>query len=178
MQAATYFQSESLLTALLKDYAYYNLWANKTIIDWLKPKPAKLIEQQTQASFGSLKLTLLHIWNMQTWWQSNLQQWQPEFTYSKIYNGTIETIFEGILKQSEELAEYVDSLNDDSLEGDCPFNIPTVGEFNRPRFEAVHHCINQSTYHRGQLVAIAHNLGIKDAPQTDYMHYLLTAKLY
>ncbi|WP_315819131.1 DinB family protein [Paraflavitalea speifideaquila] len=36
--------------------------------------------------------------------------------------------------------------------------------------------MNHSTYHRGQVVTIGHQVGLKDAPITDYMFYLLKVK--
>src|SRR5690242_11895194 len=47
---------------LMKNYANYNLWANTTLVRWLKSKPAAELEQEVASSFPSIKLTLLHIW--------------------------------------------------------------------------------------------------------------------
>jgi uncharacterized damage-inducible protein DinB len=51
-----------------------------------------------------------------------------------------------------------------------------VGEICRPRVELLQHCLNHSTYHRGQIVSIGHQVGLKDAPMTDYMYYVLRVK--
>src|SRR5262249_46343090 len=83
---------------------------------------------------------------------------------------------DGLIKQSEEFVAYVNSLADVSLQESCSFSIPTVGDFNRSAFEIIQHCMNHSTYHRGQIVTIGRNVGLNDAPMTDYMVYLLMAK--
>jgi len=36
--------------------------------------------------------------------------------------------------------------------------------------------MSHSTYHRGQIITIGRNLGMTDAPMTDFNFYLLTAK--
>jgi uncharacterized damage-inducible protein DinB len=36
----------------------------------------------------------------------------------------------------------------------------------------IHHCMNHSTYHRGQIVTIARNLELTDPPSTDFMRYV------
>jgi uncharacterized damage-inducible protein DinB len=38
------------------------------------------------------------------------------------------------------------------------------------------HCMNHSTYHRGQIVTMGRNLGFTDAPMTDYNFYNVMAK--
>ncbi len=88
----------------------------------------------------------------------------------------MEEVFAGLVAQSETLAAYAQSLNVESLQEQCPFSIPYVGDFVRPRFEMIQHTVNHSTYHRGQIVTIGRNVGLTDAPMTDYMFYLLMAK--
>jgi uncharacterized damage-inducible protein DinB len=46
-----------------QDYVEYNLWANQTIVNWLKAKPLDLMTQETPSSFPTIRETLLHIWN-------------------------------------------------------------------------------------------------------------------
>jgi uncharacterized damage-inducible protein DinB len=38
------------------------------------------------------------------------------------------------------------------------------------------HCINHQSFHRGQLVTFARQLGITDIPSTDYIVYLREKK--
>jgi uncharacterized damage-inducible protein DinB len=45
----------------------------------------------------------------------------------------------------------------------------TAGTYPGIRADAIHHCMNHSTYHRGQIVTIARSLGIIDPPSTDFM---------
>ena len=176
MQQATTQQNVISLSDLLKDYAAYNLWANKRLVDWLRTKPASVLDIEVLSSFPSIKQTLFHIWNVQEWWLGILEGSQPESKYWQVFEGSADEIFEGILQQSEEFAAYAQALTESSIFKNCPFSIPTVGEFTRQRFEIIQHTMNHSTYHRGQIVTIGRNLGLTDAPMTDYMFYLLMAK--
>jgi len=164
------------LASLIADYAAYNLWANKQLVDWLKTKPLESLEREIPSSFPSVKQTLVHIWDTQTWWLGTLQQLQPESNYGRVFPGPLEEVFDGLVKQSEDFAAYAQSLNEASLQERCPFSIPYVGDFVRSRFEMIQHTMNHSTYHRGQVVTIGRNVGLTDAPMTDYMFYLLMAK--
>lgn len=166
---------ETTLATLLRNYASYNLWANTQLVHWLQTKPVERMEQEVPSSFPSLRLTLLHIWQIQGWWLGNLQKVPSDFVYGQPFYGAMEDIFNGIIEQSEAFVAFVESLPDSSLQENYAFSIPTVGEFALSGFEIIQHCMNHSTYHRGQLITIARNLGFTDAPMTDYMFYLLMA---
>lgn len=174
MSATTIEKTASTLASLIKDYAHYNLWANTQIVKWLKTKPSYMLDREVPSSFPSLRETLSHIRSMQEWWLNSLQQLQP--LSNKLTIDSSADLFESILRQSEALTDYVQSLTRSELQDDCEFQMPAMGEFTRQSFEIIQHCLNHSTYHRGQLVTIAHNLGLTDAPSTDYMFYLLMAK--
>lgn len=164
------------LSSLVKDYAAYNLWANRALVEWLKTKPTAALEREVASSFSSIKQTLVHIWDTETWWLGVLQGAQPESTYGRVFEGLPEEVFAGIVKRSEDFAEFAAMQTEPRLQEICPFSIPYVGDFARPRFEMIQHCMNHSTYHRGQIVTIGRNAGLTDAPMTDFMFYLLMAK--
>jgi len=166
------------LAFLIKDYAAYNLWTNKKIVNWLKTKPRDIVERMVPSSFPSMRLTLVHIWDVERSWLGNLLQVQTESNYGKDYDGTLKEVFEAVVQQSEALNAYAQSLTETSLQEGCRFMVPIRwpewDEFIRPRFEIIQHCLTHSVYHRGQVIAIARNIGLTDAPNTDYMTYMLT----
>jgi len=65
---------DTAIAYLMKNYANYNLWANTTLVNWLKTKPAALLEQTVPSSFPSIKLTLLHIWQTERYWLSIIKK--------------------------------------------------------------------------------------------------------
>ncbi|MFD1144720.1 DinB family protein [Larkinella insperata] len=166
-------KSELTVASFVTDYASYNLWANQQLVDWLKTKPVALMEQTVPSSYPSLKQTLLHIWDTQRFWLSVLQQVPAPTSFIWVgFEGTVEDVFEGIVDQSVELADYLRSLTEAELQEDVVFASPWAQGI-RSRLEFTHHCLNHSTYHRGQVVTIGRNLGLTDAPMTDYCFYFL-----
>lgn len=163
----------SLLTQL-QDMAAYNLWAITRLTDWLKSKPAVLLEAAAASSFPGIKATLLHILEVEQGWLDHLQQaptgMRPEL------DGSLEEVLENLVEHATAFHDYVQSLTDEEVQEDCYCNVLFVGEICRPRFEIIQHCLNHSTYHRGQVVTIGHQVGLKDAPMTDYMFYVLRVK--
>ncbi|GAB3914728.1 damage-inducible protein DinB [Larkinella knui] len=166
-------QTELTVASFLTDLAIYNQWANQTLVDWLKTKPAGLMVQPVPSSFPSLKETLLHIWDTQRFWLSVLQQTTPPQSFRWFgFEGTVDDVFEGILQQSAEMTTYALSLTASEWQEQVIFTSPWA-EGVRSRIEFFQHCLNHSTYHRGQLVTIGRNVGLTDAPMTDYSFYFL-----
>lgn len=165
------------LSTLVKDYVTCNEWANKTLLAWLKQKPAELMEQTVPSSFPSLRETLIHIWDVERYWYTVICGLPPlpSFRFDG-FDGSLEEIFEGMQQQSEAFADFVRSQSEQQLKETCYFMIPNIIEATLPRFDLIQHAMNHSTYHRGQLVTIGRNLGITDAPMTDYMFYLHCVK--
>ncbi|MCW3463065.1 DinB family protein [Chitinophaga nivalis] len=164
------------LSELVKDFAAYNLWANRTMINWLTTKPEALLEQEMTSSFPTIKATLRHIWSCQDWWLEVMKKNNPALTYGEVYTGTVQEALEGLLQQSEELVDYLSCLSAEELQEACEVTIPFTGDFNVPRFEMVQHLVTHTTYHRGQIVTMGRMAGITDAPMTDYMYYVLLAR--
>ena len=66
----------------------------------------------------------------------------------------------------------VRTLRDTDFQEICTFKLLNGTEDSRPRSKMIHHCMNHSTYHRGQIVTMARNFGLTDTPSTDYMKYV------
>lgn len=160
------------LSALLKDYAGFNLWANTLTVDWLKSKPLDVMAREVPSSFPSLHQTLLHVWSAEKVWLERLRQAPSEPFLFQTFNGTTPDVFDGILKMSEQFNAYVQRLSDTDFQETCHFRLLNGTEDDRPRYYMIQHCINHSTYHRGQIVTIARNLELTDPPSTDFMRYI------
>jgi uncharacterized damage-inducible protein DinB len=165
--------TDTPIAYLMKNYANYNLWANKTLVNWLKSKPATELEQQVASSFPSIKLTLLHICQTERYWLSIIKK-QDQLTYSE-FNGSIQDVFEVLLKTSKELAAYIHDMTDETVQERTFIESPWFScDFRN--FEYIMQAANHSTYHRGQVITIGRNLGYTDAPMTDYNLYNIDGK--
>ncbi|THU40979.1 damage-inducible protein DinB [Niastella caeni] len=165
----------SPITYLMKNYANYNLWANTTLISWLKTKPAASLEKEMPSSFAGIKLTLLHIWQTERYWLSILKKEKP-VTQSE-FNGSVYDVFDVLLKTSGELADYINKMTDENVQDKTLIESQWF-RCNFRNFEYIMHYANHSTYHRGQVVTIGRNLGFTDAPMTDYNFYNIDGKEY
>jgi uncharacterized damage-inducible protein DinB len=176
MATTTVSPSTPGLGSLVRDIAAYNAWANKTLINWLKTKPEDLFTKEVASSFSSLRETLAHIWDTERFWLASIQQLPAPTSFRfQPYDGTLNELFESMLKESEEYEAYIHSLSEEALIEIVNFDTPWV-KGAKSRFEFTFHAMNHSTYHRGQLITIGRNVGLTDAPMTDYNFYLLMVK--
>ncbi len=160
------------LDTLLQDYTAYNLWANTATVNWLRTKPADLMTREVPSSFPTLKHTLLHIWGAEQIWLERLQCIPTTKFVSIDFTGTTAEVFDGLLHCSAAFDQYTQRLDADAFQESCPFRLLNGTEDTRPRHQMILHCMQHSTYHRGQIVTMARNLGLTDPPQTDYIKYV------
>ncbi len=156
----------------LKDYAYFNVWAHQRLVDWLRSHPEELLEQETPSSFPSLKLTLLHIWSAEKVWMERLQQVPFTSFIALTFTGSAEMVCDGLLGNADVLAEYINAQDATYFEESCDFRMMNGTEDRQPRYHMVLHCLQHSTYHRGQIVTMARTLGLTDPPNTDFLGYV------
>ena len=158
----------SSIVSLMKNYVNYNLWANTTLVDWLRTKDADRLEQHVPSSFPTIRATLVHIWQTERYWLSILQRKEPQ-TYSA-FEGSTEEALNGLLEISAELAEFVNGLSEAYIEETTLIVNPWF-QSDFQNLEYIMHAGNHSTYHRGQVITIARNVGLIDPPMTDYNFY-------
>src|SRR3954468_4708331 len=101
------------LGSLTTDFSIYNLWANQTMVEWLRAKPQDVMDQIVPSSFPSLRQTLIHIWDTERFWLSILKEVPPPPSFRMGFDGTLEDVLEGIVDQSKQLAVYVKFLHND-----------------------------------------------------------------
>ena len=168
--------------ALINDYADGDAWAHEQLIHWLKTKPLEVMDQEVASSFPTIKKTLLHIWKTQLFWLDVLQKQQRSYTdgdaeayYEDDPDLSTLQVFDYLQPQSEAFTLFVRGLDEEALQEKVSVVTPWFESY-QPRYELIQHCINHSTYHRGQLITMGRNLGMTDAPMTDFNFYLLQVK--
>lgn len=160
------------LENLLKDYCSYNLWANELTVHWLKSKDQDLMEREISSSFPSLRSTLMHIWAAEDVWLNRLKNLSPTEFISETYTGSTAKLFEHLLQNSELFKYFVQRQSDDFFNNTTIYKHLNGKPNEQYNAEIILHCMQHSTYHRGQIVTIARSLGLTDPPKTDYIEYV------
>jgi len=158
---------------LLLQYARYNVWANKRIIDaLLKIDDEEILDQQVESSFPSLRATVYHMWGAEFMWLQRLQLVENPVWMQQIFKGTFAQACEDWQKVSEVMVQFIDRKYDDkALEHVMQYYNSEKKSFKDPEYVAIMQALNNATYHRGQLVTMLRQLNITSIPSTDFITY-------
>lgn len=150
----------------IRELVNYNLWANKRLLNWLKANKKDLLTKECFSSFSNILNTVNHILDGQIFYYCVLKEQSNE----KFLKNNVEEIFKGLIEQSEVFIDYV--KNQETLNDFRFLKTKTLkGRFTQ--FELIQHCMNHSTFHRGQVITIGHQLGLTKAPSTDMLFYFI-----
>lgn len=160
-----------------KDYSEYNYWANKRIATWLKKISIDVVKSQIKSSYPSIYFTLHHILTTEKYWLSKILEKKMELP--DIMEESL--IFEVFTNESKIFNESIQQLTKEDFSREVEMDIKAKGIQLEGKYsvtELIHHCINHSTYHRGQIVTIARTLGIEDEiPSTDYFIFKMNKQI-
>jgi uncharacterized damage-inducible protein DinB len=148
----------------------YTHWANHLILDAVE---AISVEEQMRDhgfSFQSMHGTLVHMlfaeWAWLNRWQGNSPSAPlraedfPDLASIRNYWQQIEAQY----------ADFLDSLTEEALQANLTYKDIAGNTHHNPLGLLMQHVVNHATLHRGQIVAMIRQLGIKP-PATDFLFF-------
>jgi uncharacterized damage-inducible protein DinB len=157
------------MKSLLQQYTAYNVWANTKFALLLKEMDSAVLDQEVISSFPSLRKTVNHIWDAELIWLSRMKNqviaWPPTAQFK-------DPGIADFLNGSKAFDEFVRLEDDDFLKGSTTYKNSKGEEFTNPNSGIILHCMNHSTFHRGQLVTMLRTLGHTRIPSTDLIAFL------
>ena len=160
------------MNSLLIKYTDYNNWANKRLIEKLSSLPEEILNKEQKSSFRSIIATILHVYDAETVWMKRLEGISLTEWPSKEFNGSAYEALKLLENSSMVIKDYALTLTNEKLNEDCPFRSLEGKEYTMKVYDIIQHCMNHSTFHRGQIVTMLRNLDITELPSTDYIAYL------
>lgn len=157
-------------------YTQYNLWANRRLAEVFAAATENDFNATIISSFPSVRTTFLHIWDAEFCWLSRLQGVSPVAFPSNSFVGDTKAVLATVLRNSEDFAAFVAAQPADFFEKHIEFITLSYGPSSQQAFEMIHHCMNHSTFHRGQLITMGRQLGMQGFPPTDFVYYLKELK--
>jgi uncharacterized damage-inducible protein DinB len=155
---------------LITSYSAYNLSANQQFVKWLSNQSEEQLQKDVPSSFNGVLQTLNHIWAIEEMWCGDLFKNEDAVNRYGVQNLQPKEVFDGLLNRSAIIAEKVNQLTDEELSEKVHIKTPWF-EANLTLAEYLQHLFNHGTYHRGQIVTIAHSLGFSEMPSTDFLFY-------
>lgn len=157
---------------ILSYYCHYNLWANAKIALFFSDKSEDLLNAPIENSFPSIHKTVLHILSAEKSWLARLSQ-NPNNNKQVVDDfPSTQALFVALLHNSEQLIQFVDQQEEVFLNQALAYNSWDGTAWEMSPKLMIQHCTNHSTYHRGQLITLARQLGMKkDVPSTDLLYF-------
>jgi len=156
---------------LLMQYASYNVWANKRMIDTILLLSEEQQHRPITSSFPGIYKTLLHMWDAESiWWQRmNLQE--KIVIPSRHLTPSLTELADGLSAQSQQWSEWVNTVDDAALHHEFAYHTIKGEPFKSRVWEVLQHLCNHSMYHRGQLVTMLRQVDVTTLPVTDFIAY-------
>lgn len=151
----------------LLQYASYNLWANKRIVETANLLSDEQINKEIVSSFPSVYKTFIHLMEVENVWLERLQQ--KEDTPSGWFTGSFEELTGNLLAFSKQWKDWVEQNDEAYFSHVFTYRNSLKQEFKQPIYEILLHFFNHQTFHRGQLVTMFRQLGIDKIPPTDFI---------
>lgn len=156
----------------LSQYAAYNLWANQKMITWLLSKDSVLLETEVKSSFPTINKTLSHIWVAEHVWMCRVEGIEYKNLASRHDGQNTKQISEDIVLSSTYYIDKIQTMDINDFDKNINYKLLSGDTGQSSIFNIIHHVMNHSSYHRGQLVTMGRELGISDPPKTDFMAFI------
>jgi|SRR5436190_11235959 len=161
---------------LLHQFALYNLWANKTILERLKGLSEELINKETAGSFPGLYKTVLHMMDVESVWWQRLHLAEHVQWPGKTFNGSFDELSRILIQSSQQWEEWFKNVSEAGVAHVFGYQNSKREQFKQPVYEVSLHLFNHQTYHRGQIVTMLHQLEIDKTPVTDFIVFSRSKK--
>lgn len=158
-----------IMKELLQQYADYNIWATKQLLDRINKLSDEEINREIASSFSSVYKTLQHMWLAEEAWWQRLKLVEHLDLQSEKFAGSFPELTLHLAKQSQLWADWIRAATNAQLEHVFAYRNTKKEEFKQPVSEVIMHLFNHGSYHRGQLVTLLRQLGADKIPQTDFI---------
>jgi uncharacterized damage-inducible protein DinB len=161
---------------LLEEYASYNKWANKRILEVITPMTQEQVMQDMGSSFPSLYKTVLHMADAESiWWQRVHLAEHVEVLFDR-YTGTMDELATKWMDISSKWEEWVKQSKEVALGHVFAYQNSRREQFKQPVYQVLMHLFNHQSYHRGQLVTMLRQLKVEKIPSTDLILFMRQGK--
>ena len=155
----------------LVHFTKYNFWANTKITEFVLAAGETNANVELKSSFPTIRKTLLHIWDAETIWINRLQGKSLSDWPTKNFKGNMKEAFDGFLINSKSFIACAGEKTEQELSAPIIYKTLDGKEFSNTSSQIIMHCMNHSTFHRGQLITMLRNVGLEKFSSTDYITF-------
>lgn len=153
---------------LLQQYAAYNVWANKRILETANLLSEEQVNKEIVSSFPSVYKTVLHLMEVENVWWERLKLAEYS-TLNGWFTGNFNELSKKLLALSQQWQEWINNADEANITHVFAYYNSKKEYFKQPVYEMLLHLFNHQTLHRGQLITMFRQLGVDKIPVTDFI---------
>jgi uncharacterized damage-inducible protein DinB len=152
----------------------YNSWATNHVFDVLATMPTDKYMQDMKGSHGSIHTTLVHMVGAEKVWLERFQDAAQPFLSENppASLAELKVVWE---KVGYDTAKWLGMMTDKKLGETFTMKTAQGDTFTHVFWQAFQHVVNHSSYHRGQVITMMRQLGVKPV-STDLIRFYRETK--
>jgi len=155
---------------LLRFMFQYNQWADRRLLDACASLSNEQFTRNLGSSFSSVRDTVTHLYGAEYVWNERFQGRSPAALVSGAGFPDLAAIRAKLEEMDAYYIDFVSKLTKQDLDRVIKYKGFTGDEFSNPLWQSLHQLTNHASYHRGQVVTMLRQLGVK-AVSTDLIMY-------
>lgn len=158
-----------MILSELKLLHAYNSWADNCIFEALAHLPQEQYTRDMKGSHGGIHSTLVHLVGAEKVWLERFQGAAQPFLSENPPQSLpeLKVIWERV---GYDTAKWLGTMSDKKLQETFTMKTLKGDLFTHVYWQAFLHVVNHSTYHRGQIITMLRQLGVKP-PSTDLIRF-------
>ncbi|MFZ4102773.1 MAG: DinB family protein [Sphingobacterium thalpophilum] len=160
------------MKSLLLNYLQYNHWANEKMCNYLSGVDEDEILANKKAEYQTIKKVILHVADSEQTWLARLNGKNIPHMHKLDSSGSFAGICSTIRNNSVDFIEFVSGKDDQFLLSVTEYVNLKGKTFSQNNAEIILHCMNHSTFHRGQVMSMLRYVGYTDQSASDFIMFL------
>ena len=154
---------------VLLQFAQYNLWANRLILQKLMQLEPEQLEAQWPSSFRSFRKTVEHMWVAEEIWWQRIKLEEKVISPLDSFKGDFQDLTAKLTDMNNRILKFVENSQIHHLEHVFHYQNSKKEQFKQPVYQVLLHVFNHATYHRGQIINMLRQAGVEKLPETDFV---------
>jgi uncharacterized damage-inducible protein DinB len=160
------------MKSLLLNYLRYNHWANQKMCKYLSEIDDPASYPDKEGLYSTIKKVILHVADGEQTWLARLNGDNIPHMHNLDLDGSFRSICGLILKNSTEFIAFIEAKDDSFFTKSTEYINLKGKPFAQNNAEIILHCMNHSTFHRGQVINMLRNVGYTDQSASDFIMFL------
>jgi len=148
----------------------YNQWADRRLLDACASLSNEQFTRNLGSSFSSVRDTVVHLYGAEYVWNERIHGRSPSALISGAGFPDLASIRTKLEEMDAYYIDFVSKMTQQDLDRVIRYKSFSGDEFSNPLWQSLHQLTNHASYHRGQVVTMLRQLGVK-AVSTDLIMY-------